>query len=167
MRGSLRESPSPKLACQALPPEYNRTPVCNKDLTEYHELRHSHKMFFDHVRSHSVMLDHVFTVAKVWQISSRRSRPRRHYFLTYSSLNIVRIEFLRPTGGKQYRARPVSRRMDADRSIGSGSSSRESLTAVSWAFLVGVRQGGQNVDDRAIRYVTAITFTDHICERFL
>ena len=32
-----------------LPPEYNATPVCNQELTEYHELKHSHKMFFDNV----------------------------------------------------------------------------------------------------------------------
>jgi hypothetical protein len=34
-----------------LPPEYNATPDCNQGLTEYHELKHSHKMFFDHVIS--------------------------------------------------------------------------------------------------------------------
>ncbi len=32
-----------------LPPEDNATLVCNQELTEYHELKHSHKMFFDHV----------------------------------------------------------------------------------------------------------------------
>jgi len=32
-----------------LPPEYNATPVCNQEVTEYHELKHSHKMFFDNV----------------------------------------------------------------------------------------------------------------------
>ena len=34
---------------QPLPPEYIATPVCNQELTEYHELKHSHKMFFDNV----------------------------------------------------------------------------------------------------------------------
>jgi hypothetical protein len=32
-----------------LTPEYNATPVRNQELTEYHELKHSHKMFFDNV----------------------------------------------------------------------------------------------------------------------
>ncbi len=32
-----------------LPPEYSATPVCNQEVTEYHELKHSHKMFFDNV----------------------------------------------------------------------------------------------------------------------
>jgi hypothetical protein len=32
-----------------LPPEYSATLVCNQELTEYHELKHSHKMFFDNV----------------------------------------------------------------------------------------------------------------------
>jgi len=30
-------------------PEYNATPVCNQELTEYHELKHSRKMFLDNV----------------------------------------------------------------------------------------------------------------------
>ena len=29
--------------------KYNVTPVCNQDLTEYHESKHSRKMFFDNV----------------------------------------------------------------------------------------------------------------------
>jgi hypothetical protein len=30
-------------------PKYNATPVCNQELTEYHELKHSRKMFLDNV----------------------------------------------------------------------------------------------------------------------
>ena len=30
-------------------PKYNATSVCNQDLTEYHESKHSRKMFFDNV----------------------------------------------------------------------------------------------------------------------
>ena len=30
-------------------PKYNATPVCNQELTEYHELKHSRKMFIDSV----------------------------------------------------------------------------------------------------------------------
>jgi hypothetical protein len=42
-----------------LPPEYNATPVCNQELTEYHELKDSHKMFFDNVLSRYITLHHV------------------------------------------------------------------------------------------------------------
>ena len=48
-----------------LPPEYNATPVCNQEVTEYHELKHSHKMFFDNVGSRYITFDNVFTVTKV------------------------------------------------------------------------------------------------------
>ena len=34
-----------------LPPEYNVTLVCNQEFTEYHDLIHSNKMFFDNVRT--------------------------------------------------------------------------------------------------------------------
>ena len=51
--------------------------------------------------------------------------------------------------------------------MGNGSSSGKSLTGGSRVFLIGFRRGGQSIDNRAIRYVAAITFTDHICECFL
>ncbi len=56
-----------KLHRRALPPEGNSTLVCYQELTEYHELKHSHKMFFDNVGSRYVTLDNVRTVAILWQ----------------------------------------------------------------------------------------------------
>jgi len=37
-----------------LPPEFNATPICIQELTEHHELKHSHEMFFDNVSSRYV-----------------------------------------------------------------------------------------------------------------
>ena len=51
--------------------------------------------------------------------------------------------------------------------MGSWSSSREPLTGASRGIRIGVRQGGQNVDYRAIRYIAAIAFTDPFCECLL
>ena len=41
--------PGDFLNFRPLPPEYSATPVCNQGFTEYHELKHSHKMFFGNV----------------------------------------------------------------------------------------------------------------------
>ena len=64
-RRATTESRRSKLGRRALPPEYSATPVCNQGLIEYHELKHSHKMFFDHVGSRYITLDNVFTVANL------------------------------------------------------------------------------------------------------
>ena len=63
----IRTYPGDFVNFRPLPPEYNRTLVCNQELTEYHELKHSHKMFFDNVWSRYVTFDNVFTVAILWQ----------------------------------------------------------------------------------------------------
>ena len=55
-------------------------------------------MFIDNVGSRYVTFDNVRTVAKVWQIFSRRSQPIGRKLLTFSSSNNVWTEFLRPTG---------------------------------------------------------------------
>ncbi len=51
LRVALRSkiAPGDFVNFRPLPPEYSATLVCNQELTEYHELKHSHKMFFDHV----------------------------------------------------------------------------------------------------------------------
>ncbi len=51
LRVALRSkiAPGDFVNFRPLPPEDNATPVCNQELTEYHKLKHSHKMFFDNV----------------------------------------------------------------------------------------------------------------------
>ena len=67
LRVALRSkfAPGDFVNFRPLPPEYSAIPVCNQELTEYHELIHSHKMFFDNVLSCYITFDNVFTVTKV------------------------------------------------------------------------------------------------------
>ena len=51
LRVALRSkiAPGDFVNFRPLPPEYSATPVCNQGFTEYHELKHSHKILFDNV----------------------------------------------------------------------------------------------------------------------